>query len=190
MAGDLPPAPGQGPATGPPPSPIQWGAPPFPMQQPPRPRAWSATVLAAVAVLLGAAALVVALTRSPGSLSAGSTSTATAPSYTAQEAEAAHQKLCDVYKVAARSVDIDTNTDNRALAGAVSVNAAVMLEQVVSAAPAMSSGDRAAALTLAAAYTRATAMGSALQRDDPQFRSEVDDVNAKDAAMKKICGGA
>lgn len=101
---------------------------------------------------------------------------------------AAHQKLCDAYKLAARSVQIDTNTDNRALAGAVSVNAAVVLEQTVSAAPAMSSDDRAAALALAAAYTKATAMGSALQRDDPAFRSEVDDVNAKDAVMKNENG--
>ncbi|OBJ75253.1 hypothetical protein A5626_19235 [Mycobacterium marseillense] len=76
------------------------------------------------------------------------------------------------------------------MAGVVSVNAAVMLEQAVNAAPAMAPGDRAAALTLAAAYTKATAMGSAHQRDDPEFRSEVDDVNAKDAVMKKLCGSA
>ncbi|BCO76170.1 hypothetical protein MINTM008_55050 [Mycobacterium intracellulare] len=98
--------------------------------------------------------------------------------------------MCDAYKLAARSVDIDTNTDNRALADAVSVNAAVLLQQAISAAPAISSGDRAAALALAAAYTKAAAMGSALQRDDPEFRAEVDDVNAKDAAMRKICGSA
>ncbi|EUA54022.1 hypothetical protein I550_5660 [Mycobacterium intracellulare 1956] len=54
----------------------------------------------------------------------------------------------------------------------------------------MAPDDRAAALTLAAAYTKATAMGSAHQGDDPEFRSEVDDVNAKDAVMKKICGSA
>ncbi|OBH45493.1 hypothetical protein [Mycobacterium mantenii] len=64
-----------------------------------------------------------------------------------------------------------------------------MLEQAVKAAPATSPGDRAAALALAAAYTKATAMGSSLQRDDPVFSAEVDDVNAKDAAMKKVCGG-
>lgn len=112
-----------------------------------------------------------------------------APAYTQEEAAAAHQKLCDTYRLAARSVDIDTNTDNRALADAVSANAAVMLQQAVSSSPAMPPGDRVAALALAAAYTKATAMGSALWRDDPVFRSEIDDVNAKDAVMKKICSG-
>lgn len=187
MAGGLPPAPGDRPTTGPPPSSMQW-APPFPLQPSRRPRAWSAIALAAVAVLLGVAALVVALTRQAGSSSAISPSTSSiSPTYTAEETAAAHQKLCDAYKLAARSVDIDTNTDNRALADAASVNAAVLLQQAISAAPAMSSGDRATALALAAAYTKATAMGSALQRDDPEFRSEVDDVNAKDAVMKKVC---
>ncbi|GAB4599644.1 hypothetical protein MAHJHV64_31470 [Mycobacterium avium subsp. hominissuis] len=65
-----------------------------------------------------------------------------------------------------------------------------MLEQAVNAAPALAASERAAALTLAAAYTEATAMGSWLQRDDPVFRSEVDDVNRKDAAMKKVCAGS
>ncbi|WP_419538339.1 hypothetical protein [Mycobacterium colombiense] len=92
-----------------------------------------------------------------------------------------------MYKLAARAVQIDTNGDNPALAGVASVNAAVALGQAVNAAPAIASGDRAAALALAAAYTKATAMGSWSQRDDPAFRAEVDDVNAKDAAMKKIC---
>ncbi|GFG98534.1 hypothetical protein MTIM_44130 [Mycobacterium timonense] len=145
--------------------------------------------MAVVAVLLSAAALVVGLTRGGGGLSTASTSTSAPPAYTQEEAAAAHQKLCDTYRLAARSVDIDTNTDNRALADAVSANAAVMLQQAVSSSPAMPPGDRVAALALAAAYTKATAMGSALWRDDPVFRSEIDDVNAKDAVMKKICSG-
>lgn len=189
MAEDLPPASGGGPTGGPRPNPMQW-PPAFPTQPPPRPRAWSAIILAAIAVLLGAAALVVALTRSTSNQSAVSSTTPATPSYTADQAAAAHQKLCDAYKLAARSVDIDTNTDNRALAGAVSVNAAVLLQQAINAAPALPTGDRAAALALAAAYTKATAMGSAHQRDDPEFLAEVDDVNAKDAAMRKICGSA
>ena len=189
MAGDLPPVPGDRPPTGPPPSSMQW-VPAFPMQPPPRPRAWSAIALAALAVLLAAAALVVTLTRSTSNQSAVSSTAPTTPSYTAEQTAAAHKQLCDTYKLAARSVDIDTNGDDRAVAGVVSVNAAVMLEQAVNAAPAMAPDDRAAALTLAAAYTKATAMGSAHQRDDPEFRSEVDDVNAKDAVMKKICGSA
>lgn len=130
----------------PPPSSMQW-VPTFPMQPPHRPRAWSALVLAAIAVLLGGAALVVALTRQANSSPAISASTSSiSPTFTPEETAAAHQKLCDAYKLAARSIDIDTNTDNRALADAVSVNAAVLLQQAISAAPAISSGDRAAAL--------------------------------------------
>lgn len=184
--GDLPPAPGEGPTSGPPSS-MPW-APAFPMQPPPRPRAWSAIALGAVAALLGGAALVVALTRPTSNQSTASSTTSPTPSYTADQTAAAHQHLCDTYKLAARAVQIDTNGDNPALAGVASVNAAVTLEQVVNAAPAIASGDRTAALALAAAYTKATAMGSWSQRDDPAFRAEIDDVNAKDAAMKKICG--
>jgi hypothetical protein len=187
VAGDLPPAPGEGPTTGPPPGSAQW-APAFPMQPPPRPRAWSAIALAALAVVLGVAALIVALTRPTSNQSSVSSPTSTTPSFTADQTAAAHQKLCDAYKLAARSVQIDTNGDNPALAGVASVNAAVTLEQAVNSVPAIASSDRTAALALASAYTTATAMGSWSQRDEPAFRAEVDDVNAKDAAMKKVCG--
>jgi hypothetical protein len=91
--------------------------------------------------------------------------------------------------VAAHAVQIDTNGDNPALAGVATVNAALMLEQAVNSAPALASSDRAAALTLASAYTYATAMGSQLQRSDPAWQAVVDDVNAKDTAMKRVCGG-
>ena len=112
------------------------------------------------------------------------------PTYTAAEVAAAHQKLCEVYKLAARSVQIDTNGDNPALAGVAAVNGALMLEQEVSAAPALAPADRVAALALAAAYTNANATGSiAIGRDDPAFRAAVDDVNVKDARMKAVCGG-
>ncbi|WP_244185656.1 hypothetical protein [Mycobacterium marseillense] len=145
--------------------------------------------MAAVAVLLGAAALVVALTRPAGSASSVSSTTPTVSSYSPDQIAAAHRQLCATYKLAAQSVQIETNGNDRAAAGVAGVNAAVMLEQALDAAPAIPADERAAALTLAAAYTKATAMGSSLQRDDPIFNSEVDDVNAKDAVMKKICSG-
>lgn len=187
MVGDLPPAPEERPAAGPPAGPTPW-APTFPTQPPARTRTWPAIALAAIAVLLGIAALVVALTRPGTSQSVASSTRSTTPSYTADQTAAAHQQLCDAYKLAARSVQIETNGNDRAAAGVAGVNAAVMLEQVVNEAPAIPPGDRTVALALAAAYTKATAMGSSLQRDDPVFNSEVDDVNAKDAAMKKVCG--
>ncbi|WP_207547799.1 hypothetical protein [Mycobacterium mantenii] len=138
-----------------------------------------------VSTMVAVIALVVATSRSTSS----SAPPSTAPTYSAAEVAAAHQKLCETYNLVARAVQIDTNGDNPALAGVASVNGAVTLEQALSAVPAISSDDRAAALALAAAYTKATAMGSSLQRDDPEFRSEVDDVNAKDAVMKKACSG-
>lgn len=187
MVGDLPPAPGKGPATGPPQSSTHW-APPFPTQPPPRQRAWPAIALAAIAVVLGVAALVVALTRPTSNQLTASPTTSATPSYTADQTAAAHKQLCDAHKLAARAVQIDTNGDNPALAGVASVNAALTLEQAVNAAPAIAASDRNAALALAAAYTTATAMGSWSQRDDPAFRAEVDNVNAKDAAMKKVFG--
>lgn len=65
-----------------------------------------------------------------------------------------------------------------------------MLIQAVDDAPALSPGDRAAALRLAAAYTSTNAMGSYLGRDDPALRTAIDEVIAKDARMKAVCGAA
>lgn len=189
MAGDLPPAPGERPASGQPPSSMQW-PPPFPMQQPPRPRAWSAIALAAIAVLLGAAALVVALTRSTSSQSAVSSTTSTPPSYTADQTAAAHQKLCDVYKLAAHAIQIETNGTSSERANIATVNGAVMLEQALNSTPAIPPKDRAAALTLAEAYSNAAAISSTAGGDDPTWRATIDDVISKDAPMRQLCGGA
>lgn len=148
--------------------------------------------LAAVAALLGTAALVVALialTRPTTNSPITAPGTTSPPTYTAAETAAAHQKLCEVYKLAARSVQIDTHSGNQALAGVSTVNGALMLEQAVNAAPALAAADRAAALTLAEAFTNANAMGSFGTRDDPAWQAVVDDVNAKDARMKAVCDG-
>ncbi|BBC66281.1 hypothetical protein MMRN_31770 [Mycobacterium marinum] len=137
--------------------------------------------------MLGAAALVVALTR-PGN--AGSAPPNTNPSpFTPAETASAHRKLCDIYGLAARQVQIETNGDNPALASAAGVNAAVMLEQAVSQAPALAPGDRDAALALAEAYTSTNAMGSYLQFNDPALQAAISDVNVKDARMKALCSG-
>ncbi|TAM71807.1 MAG: hypothetical protein EPN51_05595 [Mycobacterium sp.] len=187
MTGDLPPAPGERPPTGPPSS-TQW-APVFPSQPPPRPRAWFATALAAVAVLLAAAALVVALTRSTSSQSAGPPTTSATPSYTAEQTAAAHQKLCDAYKLAARAVQIETNGTNQAFAGIATVNGAVMLENAVNTSPGLAPSERAAALALAEAYSNVAATASLAEGQDPAWQAALNDANTKDAAMKKVCGG-
>nr|WP_082962884.1 hypothetical protein [Mycobacterium sp. E342] len=186
MMGEMPPNYGGGePPIGPPAG--QW-QPAYAPRTIKRPIAWPAVAIASVGVLLGGAALVVALTRPANNPAIGSATTSAAPTYTTAEAAAAHKKLCDLYGVAARAVQIDTNGDNAALAGVATVNAALMLQQAVDSAPALAAGDRVAALTLATAYTHATAMGSQLQRTDPAWQSVVDDVNAKDSEMKRVCG--
>ncbi|ORB93563.1 hypothetical protein B4U45_02155 [Mycobacterium persicum] len=169
--------------------PAEQRTPPFPTYPPARPRTWPAVALSVVAALLGAAALIVALTRpTTGGTTAGPATSA--PTYTAAEVAAAHQKVCDVYKLAARAVQIQTNRDDPALANISTVNGAVMLQQAVSAAPALARGDRIAALALADAYSNSTAVASfARGRDDPAWRTASDDVIAKDAQMKALCGG-
>ncbi|QUR67915.1 hypothetical protein [Mycobacterium spongiae] len=167
-----------------PPAP-QWT--PAPLEQARRSNTWPAVALAGIATLLGAAALVVALTRANNSTSAATP--ATAPRYTAAETAAAHEKLCEIYKLAARSVQIDTNSDNPAFARVGGLNGAVMLGQAVNGAPALPPGERSAAVALAEAYTNANAVASfATGRDDPAWRAAADDVIAKDAQMKSFCG--
>ncbi|ORB92500.1 hypothetical protein [Mycobacterium persicum] len=168
--------------------PAEQRTPPFPAYPPTRPRTWPAVALSGVAAFLGAAALIVALTRpTTGGTTAGPATSA--PTYTAAEVAAAHQKVCDVYKLAARAVQIQTNIDNQALGVAALVNGAVMLQQAVNAAPALAPADRTAALALAEAYTNTNAIGSFTHRDDPQSQAVLDDVNTKDARMKAVCGG-
>lgn len=184
--GDLPPNVGGEPPVATPPG--QW-QPPYPPAPSRCPRTWPAIALASIAVLLGAVALVVVATRSTNSSTSGSPTTYATPTSTAAETAAAHRKLCDIYTVAARAVQIETNGDNPALSGIAVVNGATMLEHVVSANPAMPPGDRDAALALAEAYSNSQATAATVQqRDDPLWQSTISDVNNKDAAMKRVCG--
>nr|WP_051490834.1 hypothetical protein [Mycobacterium pseudokansasii] len=165
----------------------QW-APPYPAYPPVRSRTWPAVALSGVAVLLGTAALIVVLTRPTTNGTTASPATSAAPTYTTAEVAAAHQKLCEVYKLAARSVQTDTHSGNQALAGVALVNGAVMLEQAVNAAQALSPADRAAALALADAFINVNAVGSFAPIDDPASQNAISDANAKDARMKALCG--
>ncbi|APD84455.1 hypothetical protein AN480_29760 [Mycobacterium intracellulare subsp. chimaera] len=189
MAGEFPPGSGGGPATGPSQNPTQWGPPAFPVQQSRPPRAWLATALAAVAVLLGAAALVVALTRPVTSASSVSSTTSTTLSHPADQTGAARKKLCDAYKLAAKAVQIETNGTSPERANIATVNGAVILEEAVNSTPAIALSDRAAALTLAEAYSNAVAISSTAGGDDPKWLAAINDVISKDAPMRQLCGG-
>lgn len=184
MVGNLPPAPGEGPATGPPQSSTHW-APPFPTQPPPRQRAWPAVVLAAVATAVAIAALFVALTRPT---TTKPTTTTTVPTYSTAQIAAAQQQLCDTYKTQARTVRADTSGNDEALARIAATNGAVMLYNAA-ADPALDAKYRDAARALATAYGNVSAMGSKGVATDSEWRAVLDEANAKDASMKQICNG-
>ena len=85
-------------------------------------------------------------------------------------------------------MQVDTNGSDRAFARIALTNAAVMLDNAASN-PALDVRHRDAARALASAYLVDTAKSSSDTASDAEFRAAVDDVNAKDAAMKQVCGG-
>lgn len=182
MAGDLPPAPGSGPTAGAP-GPTQW-SPVFPTQPQRRSWTWLAVVLAAVATSVAIAALVVAVMRPTTSKA---TSTATAPAFSAAQISAAQQQLCETYKTEARTIRADTSGNDEALARIAATNGAVMLYNAA-ADPALDAKYRDAARQLATAYGNVSAMGSKGVSSDSEWRAVLDEANAKDASMKKVCG--
>nr|WP_293349863.1 hypothetical protein [Mycobacterium sp.] len=65
-----------------------------------------------------------------------------------------------------------------------------MLEDAVNRNPAITPADRAAALDLAESYSNVAASSSlATASDDPAWQAALNDANAKDVAMSKLCGG-
>jgi hypothetical protein len=181
MVGDLPSDFGEGSATRPPAG--QW-PPTQAIPTPARSRTWPALALAAIALVVAVAALIVALTNSRPAASPATT----VPTYTAAETAAAQRQLCDAYKLVARAVQIDTNGNNPALARIADTNGAVMLD-MAAANPALDTAHRDAARALATAYTMVTVKGNTVVASDAEFRAAIDDVVAKDAAMKQVCGG-
>jgi hypothetical protein len=180
MTGNVPPDLGGGSAGGPPREP--WTT--HPARIAPRSRTWPVIALAVIAAGAAVAALVVALTNSK---SATPTAAATPP-YTAAQTAAAQQQLCDTYKVAARAVQVDANGNNPAFARIALTNSAVMVDNAASD-PALDAKHRDAARALATAYLVQTAKSNSDAFPDAEFRTALDDVIAKDALMKQVCGG-
>lgn len=182
MAGDLPSGHGDRPSV---PAPTgSWPPPQFP-DPASRPRPWLA-IAVAVTAAVAAAALVVALTRPAASHS--SAITTTTPTHTPAETAAAQQQLCDMYKLAAQSVQVDTAGTDKALARIATTNGALMLDMGASN-PALDANHRDTARALESAYLTVTAKSSYGVATDADFQSALEDVIAKDAAMKKVCGG-
>jgi hypothetical protein len=147
---------------------------------------WLAIALAAIATAVAVAALIVALMRPSAPIALPTEKTQA--TYTSAETAAAQQQLCDQYKMAARAVQVDTNGDDKALGRIALTNAAVILDRAA-ADPALDAQHRDAARALAMAYLTDTAKSSNGAATESEFRAALDDVNAKDAAMKKVCGG-
>nr|WP_231633731.1 MULTISPECIES: hypothetical protein [unclassified Mycobacterium] len=175
-----------------------WGSGQRPMPQPPA-ATWSQTysgppvsrssrwqlIALGLTSAIAVAALAVGLTRPTVARSPAISST---PTYTATEVAAAQRQLCDTYGLAARAVQVDTNGSDKAFARIALTNAAVMLGNAA-ANPALDAEHRNAAQALATAYLSDTAKSSEGAATETEFRAAVDDVNAKDAVMKKVCGG-
>lgn len=180
MVGD-PPSDHGGAPSAPPPA----GRPAYFQQPAARPRPWLVIAVVATAAV-AVAALVVALVRPTASHS--SATTTTAPTHTPAETAAAQKRLCETYKVAARAVQVDTNGSDKAFARIALTNSAVLLYNV-SDDPALDEQHRSAAQALATAYLTDTAKSSEGAATEAEFQEAVADVNTKDAAMKKVCGG-
>jgi hypothetical protein len=110
------------------------------------------------------------------------------PTYTSAETATAQQQLCDTYKLVARAVEVDTSGTDRALARIADTNGALLLTRAVNN-PALDANHRDAARALARAYGTVTAKGNTVVASDADYRAALDEVIAKDAVMKKVCGG-
>lgn len=177
MAGDLPPNLGEA-STGHP-----WAAA-YPTLPAPRSRVWPATVLAVIAAVAAIGALTTILTY-PAPAVRPPTAAST---YTAAESAAAQRQLCDTYKLAAQSAQVDTAGTDKALARIATTNGALMLD-MAAANPALDANHRDAARALATAYEALTVKGTYGVATVAEYQAALNDAIAKDAAMKKVCGG-
>ncbi len=182
MVGDLPSDFGESSTNRPP---AEGWTPPQATQIPPRPHIWSAVALAAIATVVAVVALIVALTHSTH---AASPVTTAGPTSTAAETAAAQRQLCDTYRLAASAVRVDTAGNDKALARIATTNGALILEMAADN-PALDGDHRDAARALAIAYGTLTARGTYGIATDAEYQAALDDIVAKDAVMKKVCGG-
>ncbi|MCV7310753.1 hypothetical protein [Mycobacterium paraffinicum] len=187
MTGNMPLGRGEGPAIGPPTGP--W-SPNYPGSPAPGSRTSRGAVLTAVAIGATAAVAVAALIVAFARPTATNTSTTnTTPTYTSAQTAAAQQQVCDTYKLVARAVQVDTAGTDKALARIADTNGAVMLD-IAAANPALDGTHRDAARALSTAYATVTAKGNGMVATDAEYQAAIDDVIAKDSAMKRVCGGS
>jgi hypothetical protein len=145
-------------------------------------RTWPSLALAGIAAALAAAALIVGLTKPvPAPMMS--------PTYTADDIDVAQRQLCDTYKLAAHSAQVDTAGGDKALARIALTNGAVMLE-TAAADPVLDAHHRTAARALAMSYLSLTAKGASGLTSDAEYQAALDEANARDAAMRRLCNGS
>jgi len=139
-------------------------------------------VLAALAALLSVAALIVA--------AIALTRTASSPHHTtAAQRASAQATLCERYKLAAHAMHIETSdpSGEAALARVALSNGALMLD-VASQDPALDAEHRDAARALASSYQTTAALGTTGMASRDQYLASVEDMNAKDHVLLRLCG--
>lgn len=183
MVGSQPSSPWEAPAAAPPPWSRQMNYYGEPM---PRPCPWL-TIVGAWTAVAATAALIVPLAR-PTVVRASATTAP--PTYRVLQIAAAQQQLCGTYKLAAREVQVDTSGGSAAFVRIPLTNAAVVLGSAAADSALYARSPRYRASLNANAYLADTAKRSEGPATEPEFRRTVGDVNAKGAAMERVCGGS
>lgn len=153
--------------------------PPWPAPPTAQPHRRPAFVLATIALLLGVASFVlaiVALTRPPAS-----------QSYSSAQISSAKTTLCDRFKPAANAIHIETHGPDAGFGRIALLNGALTLQDAA-ANPALDSKYRDAAREAMLAYQDLVVVSSSGMSGDPQFDSVVDVANAKERALRELCG--
>lgn len=119
---------------------------------------------------------IVALTRTPASMT-----------YSPAQRTAAKTELCDRFKPAMDAVHIETNGPDAGLGRIALVNGALILGAAASN-PALEPAYRDAAEAVVQAYENLVVESSSGGAGDSRFDSAVDAVNAKERALKELCG--
>lgn len=154
-------------------------SPPWPAPPTTQRRQRSALVFAALGALLGTASMIlaiVALNRAPAS-----------PSYSTAQKTAAKTDLCGQFKPVMDAVHIETNGPDPGFGRISLVNGALILETAASNA-ALESTYRDAANAVVQAYESLVVESSSGRAGDSRFDSAVDAVNAKERALRELCG--
>lgn len=144
-----------------------------------QPRRSPAVALATLAAFLGVVSLIlaiVALTRPPAG-----------PTYSAAQRTAAKTDLCARFEPAMGAIHIETNGPDAGLGRIALLNGAVILESAA-ANPALDPTYRDAAHAVTLAYQNLVVVSSSGKAGDPKFDAVVNNANAKERALKELCG--